>query len=201
MDYNTQVYNTFYIQSMVQHRHEKNHWTRKALSFIFTFCLRFLWWCISQTAPQKHWRHLCGREGCGFSTESWSLCLCAWTQAVETEKIHFTDMTFTSVFPKTKSDIKQTKIENEIKWFNFNSKVKENIEELTLEQLSLITSGSKEVTGSASGSPTSTCHWPWAPRGLLWRHFRTEKYQTLYEKHKLMPLKVKTPAATLDAAV
>lgn len=62
-------------------------WKEPVYSCIFTFYLKFLRWCIFQTAPQKHWRHLWGREGCGFSTESWSLCLYEWTQAVETETI------------------------------------------------------------------------------------------------------------------
>lgn len=56
------------------------------LSCTFTSCLRFLWWCISQTPPLKHWIHLWGRGGCGFATENWPLCLYAWTQAVEMEE-------------------------------------------------------------------------------------------------------------------
>ena len=58
---------------------------KTVLSCNFTFCLRFLWWCIAQMAPLKHWRHLWGREGCEFSTENLSLCPYAWTQAVKTE--------------------------------------------------------------------------------------------------------------------
>lgn len=51
----------------------------------------------------------------------------------------------------------------------------------TLEQFSLITSASEEVTEPAGGSPISTCHWPWAPSVLLWRHFRTEKHQIFHD--------------------